>query len=301
MAWLYPLLMLLGSIWRSDLRPVVRASPVSYLSNSQYDLIIVAHEDDWQLFMGDAIAERSNARDSLIFVYLTAGDDGRDSLYWKTRERAAVASARALDADTRSEAVGARCVASLVRAHSIRKCTVGKTISYFLRLPDGGRDGRGFGRYGSQSLRKLRRDPAGSIAAIDGSTSYRGWTDLAATVGELAPSSEEGRTTIVHTTDPSIRINPHDHFDHRMAGLLVEKLRVSRGWSVLYYVGYALGTRSANRSGDQVRDKTALFRVYDAEMIRADPRWSAYREHPGFYSQCMSRTYVRRATGARHR
>jgi hypothetical protein len=86
-----------------------------------------------------------------------------------------------------------------------------------------------------------------------------------------------------------------------MAGLLVEKLRVSRGWSVLYYVGYALGTRSANRSGDQVRDKTALFRVYDAEMIRADPRWSAYREHPGFYSQCMSRTYVRRATGARHR
>jgi GlcNAc-PI de-N-acetylase len=298
MALLYRLVFLLGLVGRPS-RGFSAVSAVNSLSNSQHDVVVVAHQDDWQLFMGDVLAERANAGDSLIFVYLTAGDDGRDSVYWMTRERAALASARALDAGNQDGSEGTTCVIVPVRDHPVRKCTVGTTVSYFLRLPDGRRDGRGFARYGSQSLRKLRRDPASSIAPVDGSTSYRGWSDLLATVSALAPTTNGSGRVVVHTTDPSIRINPHDHFDHRIAGVLVENLRGSRDWSVWYYVGYALGTRSANRSEDQVREKTALFRVYDAEMVRADRKWSAYHEHPGFYSQCMSRTYVRRIERAR--
>src|SRR3954471_21358996 len=226
MIWLYQLMLLMSVVSRSNFGSELVRPRVSSLSNSQLDLVIAAHEDDWQLFMGDAVAERIKAGDSLIFVYLTAGDDGRDSVYWKTRERAALASARALGDESQTGLPNVACVSSVVRAHPIRKCTVGRTVSYFLRLPDGGRDGRGFVRYGSQSLRQLRRNPASSIAALDRSTSYRGWMDLAATVRDLAPSAGGGGKMIVHTTDPSIRINPHDHFDHRMAGLLVEKLRV---------------------------------------------------------------------------
>ncbi len=70
------------------------AAIVRSLSNidRQFDVVVVAHQDDWQVFMGDVIANRIKAGDSLTFIYLTAGDDGRDSLYWRTREWSALQS-----------------------------------------------------------------------------------------------------------------------------------------------------------------------------------------------------------------
>jgi hypothetical protein len=118
-----------------------------------------------------------------------------------------------------------------------------------------------------------------------------------ATVKALVGSND----AIVHTSDPSIAVNPHDHFDHRMAGLLIADARTKGGWDTRYYVGYALATRAANRSTDQARKKTAIFLRYEREMTRANKDWSAYREHPGFYSQCMVRTYARQAPASRNR
>jgi len=42
--------------------------------------------------MGDAVSGILRADSSATFIYLTAGDDGRDSVYWQTRERAALRS-----------------------------------------------------------------------------------------------------------------------------------------------------------------------------------------------------------------
>jgi LmbE family N-acetylglucosaminyl deacetylase len=98
---------------------------------------------------------------------------------------------------------------------------------------------------------------------------------------------------VLHTTDPSVRTNPHDHYDHRMAGKLTEQILRANQWSGRYYVGYALATRSPNRTTQQRREKLEVFEAYDQEMMRINRSWSAYREHPGFYSQCMLRTYVR--------
>jgi hypothetical protein len=79
-----------------------------------------------------------------------------------------------------------------------------------------------------------------------------------------------------------------------MAGLLVADSRRKHRWNAVYYAGYALATRAANRSKDQERQKVALFQAYDAVMIRTNARWSAYREHPAFYAECMLRTYGRK-------
>lgn len=81
-----------------------------------------------------------------------------------------------------------------------------------------------------------------------------------------------------------------------MAGLLVYNSRKQNRWNVMYYAGYALATRAANRSGDQVRQKTSLFLAYDKVMTGVNAKWSAYRERPAFYSECMLRTYARRVT-----
>lgn len=278
------LLALLGEI-----RPEAQ---VRYQSNPTA-IIIVAHQDDWQLFMGDLIARELKAGGPAIFIYLMAGDDGRDSVYWQTRERAALRSTAV--ASGRSAVDSGMCGRTMVRSHEIRSCTVGTISSYFLRLPDGRRGGTGFARYGKQSLRKLRGNAISSVTAVDGSTRYNGWNDLAATVRDLISLGDAEGTGRIHTTDPSIAINPHDHFDHRLAGYLVADLRPQLSRPTLYYVGYALGTRAANRTGRAVREKTSIFRAYDAEMTRVDSTWGAYSEHPAFYSQCMLRTYRRLA------
>ena len=272
-------------------------SGVRYLSNApdvERDLVIIAHQDDWQLFMGDVVAARMKAGDSVTFVYLTAGDDGRDSLYWRTRELAAMQSTRVAIATAAADSASAECSTTRVLAHSIQRCVIANTVSYFLRLPDGKRNGAGFARYGYQSLRKLRQKKATAITAVDGSATYRGWSDLMATIRSLISDDSAATRTIVLTTDPSKRVNPHDHFDHRLAGLLINDLRPTQAWTAEYYVGYALGSRAVNRSTPQAREKTAIFRAYDMAMMRVNKSWSAYEEHPAFYSQCMLRTYARK-------
>ena len=259
-----------------------------------FDAVIVAHQDDWQLFMGDVVARRVQAAGRVVFIYLTAGDDGRDSLYWTARERGALASTRVAVGVATTDSAADRCSSVKVLDHAIRKCTIANTESYFFRLPDGHRNGIGFARHSYQSLRKLRRQRITSISAVDGSAAYDSWADLTSTVSVLIGESSMDRIATVHTSDPSVVVNPHDHFDHRMAGLLVYDSRRQNRWNVAYYTGYALATRAANRSEDQVRQKTSLFLAYDKVMTQTNARWSAYRERPAFYSQCMLRTYARR-------
>jgi hypothetical protein len=114
-----------------------------------------------------------------------------------------------------------------------------------------------------------------------------------ATVGEIAQLDSPAVT--IHTSDPSIVRNPHDHFDHRMAGLLVADLRKQHQVSAMYYLGYALAARAVNRSPDQTQAKTSLLLAYDREMTAVNKEWSAYQEHRAFYSQCLQRTYVVRS------
>jgi LmbE family N-acetylglucosaminyl deacetylase len=254
------------------------------------DVFVVAHQDDWQLFMGDVAEERLKVDDAASFIYLTAGDDGRDSSYWRTRERAALQSTRAA-LGTAIDADSIQCSDVIVRGHSIKRCLLGRTASYFLRLPDGRRNGAGFARSANQTMRKLRSAKIAGITTVDRSATYSGWKDLVATVGDLIRDSADAQIT-VHTFDPSITINPHDHFDHRAAGLVVTELRIP-AWNERLYVGYAVGTRASNRSSDAAREKTRLFLAYNDELIRANPKWNAYQEHPRFYSQCMTRTYAR--------
>jgi LmbE family N-acetylglucosaminyl deacetylase len=288
-------LALAGGSWLLTTADPKPPRAVKYQSNStQRYTIVVAHEDDWQLFMGDRVATGLAGGDSTTFVYLTAGDDGRDSLYWRTRERAALQSTR-IAIDPSMPALVPSCVDTVVRQHTIRACSLGNTRSFFLRLPDGRRNGTGFERYGRQSLRKLRSKKISTITAVDRSATYSGWRDLMETVSALIDSNRHEASIMVHTTDPSVTINPHDHFDHRMAGLLVADVRKSNVWDATYYVGYALATRAANRSTVQAHAKGVIFRAYDAEMIAANKTWSAYAEHPAFYAQCMLRTYFRRA------
>jgi LmbE family N-acetylglucosaminyl deacetylase len=267
---------------------------VSYLSNSPVDIVVVAHQDDWQLFMGDAVARKIRSGKPVVFIYLTAGDDGREPLYWATREQGALESTRVALGLAGTDSAGSHCSTADTLRHAMRRCTILNTTSYFLRLPDGRRNGAGFAGHSYQSLRKLRGGRIASMSPVDGSTDYDSWADLTSTVAELIGESSTNRIVTIHTSDPSVVVNPHDHFDHRMAGLLVSDLRRKQKWNVMYYTGYALASRAPNRSNNQMREKTRLFAAYDRVMMQVNAKWGAYREHPAFYSECMRRTYARR-------
>jgi LmbE family N-acetylglucosaminyl deacetylase len=273
--------------------PSVKPEGVRDISNTiphRTDVFLVAHQDDWQLFMGDEVAERVRGGSHAVFVYLTAGDVGRDSLYWLTREQAALRSTLILENEGGVHVTGSVCAPAEIVGHLIRRCVVGNTESFFLRLPDGKRNGAGYAVHVYQSLRALRTKRISAISAIDGSSTYSSWADLVGTVAAIA-RRDSGQLTL-HSNDPSIGVNPHDHFDHRMAGRIALELERS-GVMTVYYLGYALATRAPNLSTKRRRDKTELFRVYNDEMSRARKNWSAYAEHPAFYSECMSRTYWR--------
>ena len=101
---------------------LVEPQVVKYISNEtavQHDVFVVAHQDDWQLFMGDVVAKQIKAGDSVTFIYLTAGDDGRDSVYWQTRERAALQSTRLAIGVSATDSAAVSCATAIVLEHAI--------------------------------------------------------------------------------------------------------------------------------------------------------------------------------------
>jgi LmbE family N-acetylglucosaminyl deacetylase len=264
---------------------------VSYQSNTRRsEIVVIAHEDDWQLFMGDVLANRVRSGSHVVFVYLTAGDVARDSTYWRARERAALASASELAPSQTQLPV---CDTVAVNGHRITHCALPNSTAWFLRLPDGGRNGSGYRSHAFQTLRKLRSNRITAIDAIDHSSTYRGWTDLVLTVRAIA-ALDSGTSPSWHANDPSVLVNPHDHFDHRMAGHLVQELTRSAHSAAFYYLGYALAARDDNLTPAATHAKTRLFQAYDGVMTAANRKWSPFVEHRTFYSECLRRTYLRR-------
>jgi len=263
------------------------------------DVFLIAHQDDWQLFMGDIVFKAVRRGNQSVFVYLTVGNENHATDYWKARERAALQSTR-LAAGTRPDSATVTCADVSVLTHVIQRCTVANTTSYFLRLPDGRRDGSGFGHNAFQSLRKLRASRISAVRAVDTSATYKGWSDLIATVEEIIRRERaSGGPLTVHANDPNAAINPGDHSDHQLAGLVATAMRTRAPAEVIYYVGYALATRPDNRTRSQTREKSALFLAYDREMLIANRAWSTYAERPRFYSMCMLRTYARKVRAPR--
>src|SRR5438093_8672479 len=112
------------------------AAPVRSLANTakQYDVVVVAHQDDWQVFMGDVVANRIKVGDSVTFIYLTAGDDGRDSLYWRTRERGALQSTL-VAAGVRPSDSAIGCSTRRVAEHEVQECLCISSMCFLLTLP----------------------------------------------------------------------------------------------------------------------------------------------------------------------
>src|SRR5438105_14248227 len=117
-------------------------------SYSTVSFYIVAHQDDWQLFMTpDAYDDLIAPSTKTVFIYTTAGDAGKDSVYWLAREKGALRSVQyALDTH-KSPPKEPTCSQKSNAGHQIQYCEYKNSGSYFLRLPDGRMTGKGSETY----------------------------------------------------------------------------------------------------------------------------------------------------------
>ena len=199
---------------------------------------IVAHADDWQLFMNpNAYLDLINEENKVVIIITTAGDAGLGLEYWSAREEGCKSSVRFCLAPYYPirEKEGMR----EINNHIISCWEANNVNCYFLRLPDGGLDGQGFENNCHQSLRRLRSSEILSINTLDHSTLYRNWEDFYCTLNEIIVYESEGiSNTWINYLNPELKNNLHDHPDHTATGNAVQAMDISHTVHQGLFSGY---------------------------------------------------------------
>jgi hypothetical protein len=235
-------------------------------SETKVAFYVVAHQDDWQLFM-DAFNDRTTPK--IVFVYTTAGSacgpEGNDPKghsipEYIARELGAQAAARALaNTGQKDQAAGhteSETFPGDNRGHSILRYVFRNTVSYFLRLPESadnpfcckGTDGD----IKTPCLRTLRSsDPKfPTLTAVDGSTTYTSWNDLVLTLTSLVrreADPEQSSDLSFNIQDPNEKANPGDNSDHYLTGdAMVKVVESFKDAKVTLYCEYWTGQIPAN-------------------------------------------------------
>lgn len=271
------------------------------------------HQDDWQLFMADQVVRDIGTAKTTVFVYTTAGDEGKEEKYWMARESGALASQRFVANIASVKDQTWSCATETVREHSIRRCAYGNTIAYFMRLPDGNccdetRAGKGFTKYGNQSLQYLKEQncekPPCKISAVDNSTTYRNWEDFRLTIEEMI-KTESRRIKAEHiwlnAQDFDRKLNPGDHSDHYHTGMAVREATDNLSNSTefrkslhnIWFVDYDILSRPPNLNSTQFMAKAGAFMEYDKTVAEIMQEPSTLCSLYNVYSNFLYRTYSR--------
>lgn len=274
------------------------------------DVFVVAHADDWQLFMGDVLVDALRHGRPVVAIITSAGDAARGSEFWHTREAGALASMQAAQGLAGGPLSAPLCTSWRLPARplrsprrgtepgvrTVRVCRGDGTSTAFLRLPDGRPDSSGFAVHGYRSLQKLAQTSLGPLAALDGTAAYTSVTDLAETVAALVRGHERpGMAVHVHSHDPEVLTNPLDHADHRVTGRIALEAARDLHASATLYAGYSNVRRADNLLPEAAAWKMYCFVQYDRAMMTRHGNWSAYAENAWGHAQYLFRTYARPA------
>jgi LmbE family N-acetylglucosaminyl deacetylase len=230
-----------------------------------------AHEDDWQLFMNPAAFRDVLDGAKTVFIHMTAGDgglgtgtSGRKHAYYLAREHGAEAAIHFMaDAGDYPAPADPASAQATFNGHPIYRTGYRKTVAYFLRLPDGNPEGTGYLDTGYQSLKRLAEGQISALTAIDGSTTYRGWRDLVATLRAII-DGERGdvHSVQLHMPELDLTRNPNDHSDHVMTAKATRDAAAGLDIAqVLHHIGYASGEQPENLSGFERDMKCAVYAV----------------------------------------
>ena len=223
-------------------------------------VFVVAHPDDWQLFMNPAAFHAMNEpHEKAVFVHVSAGDAGRGATgepvpYYLAREEGALRAIRFMaNAVDATAALGADTKPAPVEraGHQVARHTYANAIAYFLRVHDGNIVNGSESVEHPLSLRRLRSGATAETKAVDDSARYAGWSDFVATLEAIVTTERApGAALNLHIAELDERRNPGDHHDHRAVAFAMEEVamrlpcaRVSR------HQEYATRDRRPNVTG----------------------------------------------------
>jgi hypothetical protein len=287
---------------------VAFTTPLRAQSYEWVTYYIVAHQDDWQLFMTPSAYEDArppldsdgaplSPTKKVVFIYLTAGDGGlgvgkdrRQHPYYKAREQGALDAARFIATPDNGYPGYGTTSTEWVNGNPITRHAYLNTVSYFLHLPDGNLGGGGFPGTGEQSLQRLHDGSIVTIRSITGQASYYGWWELVTTLASIISRETVPNARLwLNYPDPDVAYNPGDHSDHLYTG------RAARDASLFFcapaslYAGYTTGTKAANLTDTARQIEAAVFGVTVSGIMRLDhqSRWE-----PG-HRKYLGRSYAR--------
>jgi hypothetical protein len=257
-----------------------------------------AHEDDWQLFMNpSAFQDVLVSRTKTVFVHLTAGDaglgagaGGRKHPYYLARESGAETAIRFM-ADTRGYPDDQSIGPATFNGHAVRRVAYRNTVAFFLRLPDGEGSGGGFPGTGHQSLERLRNGAIATLAPVDNSTVYRGWSDLVATLRAIVDHERGNAPAVeINVAELDSARNPLDHSDHRMtARAALDSAKQLSCASRRHFIEYASARLPVNLSASERDMESSVVAVTAAGILALDHGsiWQPY------YQTYIGRNYFR--------
>lgn len=235
---------------------------------------ICAHPDDCILFMNPNLYDDIHGGTKTVTIYLTSGDAGLPftpedvTSYPVTRERASLdALGWIADAEKPSVHANEQSDEVSIAGHSISRVAYANTVTYFLRLPDGGMTGDGFPLTHKQSLRKLKNGAIKRAEPIDGEAAYEGWGDLVGVIADILMREAKGEKRVaIHISEPDVKTNSNDHSDHTTgASAVLEALGQvndeERCYQIYKHIDYAIAQLSENLSGMPLANKAGSFAV----------------------------------------
>jgi hypothetical protein len=227
---------------------------------------IVAHADDWQLFMNpNAYLDLINEEIKVIIIITTAGDAGVNSGYWAAREEGCKSSVRFCLAPHSpiKEWVGTK----EINQHIIHCWCANNVSCYFFRLPDGNLDGRGFATNYYQSLSRLQSLEAVALTALDNSTIYNNWADFCAALnGIINYESKVSGNIRINYLNPDPKYNPNDHFDHCATGHAVQAIDLLPHVEQTLFSGYRCNNPK-NISSEALFWKIGMLAAYEKAVF----------------------------------
>lgn len=256
---------------------------------------IVAHADDWQLFMNpETCSDLISPENKVVFIITTAGDAGKGEVYWRARE----AGMKASIVYYLSPRQPIHCSEGIsnINGQPISILTINQTISYFLRLPDGGVTGEGFKENEYQNLQKLENGQISSLSALDGSCTLPSWEafrDLLRNILLIESGNSAGKRWIKFL-DPDAQHNPLDHADHQSTGRALLTLKNLQGFRKVFFKGYG-NACTKELSSEEIFWKAGMFAAYEkavfdktgystlAENIQLYQKWITHK--PEFYRE----------------
>ncbi len=286
---------------------------------NELTVYVVAHQDDWQLFMGanvykdivsfDEISPNVNGK-KVVIIYTTAGNlhdtddtkscncrdpyenNSKPFPYWKVREAGAKRSVHLAASRIGGWGPGIPYPQNktvVINGHRITKYEYKNTVSYFLRI-----NTARFGAWYS--------DPRAATSTVDTSSTYADYSDFVNTIYSIykaeIDSNLKSHKITFNCQDIDETINPNDHHDHYISGRAASEAAMLLGketdtcYRQTLFVDYHSQNLPPNLSTPDVQNEAAVTAVYCLALLD----YNAWPEWGSLYQEWTGRNYSRTIT-----